>query len=871
MPPFLRAATALAAALLALPAPHFAHAGAGCAAKGPALPDGWAISQPAPFAAGGSKITVLAVAPRHPDTMLVTNGAAIQRTADAGCSWQRVTLPDTDVLGVLGGITGGITGGGKIVTDIEIGPVRKGTEPVWVLAQQTGPLSHPAVFSSTDGGATFTGSGVGLPPTGHGDLLAASADPAIAYAVVDLPSPAGRRLFVTKDNGNSWTASTTNEFGYDSLLVDTVASDHLWAWQGDRLAQSFDGGATFIDVKLPVKLPIRDVALGQAARGSRVAVLVDGGTLLRTDDGGVSWSRERVRPAADSVSAAPDLDVAAVAGPGVVTILPSIFSTIDVPTRNGEGDPLDLTIGLLPSNQVRLAGRADYLVLVHEGTVLKDLPGASAISLNAPSLVIPIHPALLPDGVTVTLKPGEKKDVTYELDVPADPSPIDVFFLIDTTGSMGGVIDGVRTGLARIVNDLSAAGIPARFGVGEVKDYPFQPWSVEPDLPYRLFRKVGPVDKGLLDALNRLQASGGGDEAEAMTTGLYQMASGTGQTVNGQVMVPRHADAGFRPGALHIALESTDAPFHKEPDYPGPDLEAVYAALRAAHVNVVGLSAGSPAHADLADTAEATHTLAPAGGVDCNGDGKNDLDPGDPLVCSIDGGGAANLSVDVGGIKVDTSGTAGIGSAIVALLRGIKDPAALRVTSSAPDVVKVLSASAPSVVDMKLPHRETFRARIACPAARYGSNVGATMTGSAGARTVATAGVTVRCLAPAVPAPAAEQFLVTPPRPPVGAAAAPPGPPPAPVQNLNPNANPNPNPNAQTQAGAAQQRQEQYQLALATGHFEPDADTELAMSDHRAMAPLAPYGAAGLMFAASAAYAVRSRTRTRVARAYRSS
>ncbi len=852
MPRFARPALALSLLVLAAPPVLTADAGL-CLNVKPAGLDGWSTAYPDAFSAGGSKITVLAAAPRHPDTVLITNGAAVQRTADAGCTWSPVALPGVDVLGAVGSTVGG----SRYVSDIEIGPVRSGTEPVWVLAQEGGALPHPSVFRSTDGGVTFAASGLGLPPTGRGQLLAASPDPAVAYVVVDLPSPAGRRLFVTRDGGGTWSASTNGDtFGYDGLLVDTVSADQLWAWTADGLAESFDGGGTFAPVHLPVKTPVRDVALGQAPRGSRVAVLLDGGTLLRSDDAGVTWSRRTVDDGADTVTAAPDLDVAAVAGPGVVTILPSIFTPIDA-SPLGE-NPVELTIGLLPKDEVRLVGRGEATVLMHEGTVLRGLNPATLIDLHAPSLVIPIEPALVPRKVTVTLAPGQTQDVDYEFDVPATPTPIDVFFLIDTTGSMGGVIDGVRTGLARIVNDLSAAGIPAQFGVGEVKDYPFESWGNVGDLPYRLFRKIGPVNDELRDALQQLQATGGGDEAEAMTTGLFQMAAGRGQVLQGQTMVPRGDDAGFRPGALRIAVQSTDAPFHVEPNYPGPPLTTVYTALRAAHVRVMGLSASARGRADLAATALATDTRAPAGGVDCNADGVRDLDAGDPLVCDIAGSTGTNVSIGIGPIKIDTGATAGISSSIIALLRGIKDPATLALTSSTPDVVKVLGPQTVGV-DLKLPHAEPFRVRLACPPARYGQTVDAVLSGAAAARTLATGAVTVNCLAPVVPQDEPEPAAARPPRPPVAAAAAPPAPPPAPAQNVQPNAQGNPNPHAQLQAGAAQQRQEQLQLALAAGDFEPGDAVQLAMSDHRRMPDTALPATAGLMFAVAASSVLRTR------------
>lgn len=841
MPPLRRA---LVAALLVVPAMLAPADAKDC---GSPRADAWVTTSPGPFSAGDPRLTALAVLPRNPDTMVVSNGTGLNVTDDAGCTWKPVTLPAAGLLAPLGST--------REIVDVVAAHARTGTEAIWVLGTESGNVTRPTVLKSTDGGATFTIAENGLPPAGEPSVIAAGPDDQTAYVVVELPSPVGRRLYATTDGGASWIATApTDTFGYDHVAVDTVNAEQLFAWKTEGIAVSYDSGATFVPLDLgKADGLIRDVAVGQAPRGSRLAVLLENGRLLRSDDAGKSWTTRKVDPVAEQVSAAPEIDAAAVAGPGVVTLLPSVFRAIDASPFD-DVQPLDLTLGLLPGNQVRMVGRVDDAVLTYAGARL-DPRVARGFDLRAARITIPVDPALVPVRTEVTLAPGESKVVDYELDVPATPSPIEVFFLIDTTGSMGGVIEGVRQGLVKIVNDLAAAGIAARFGVGEVKDYPFDSYGAPSDLPYRLFRKVGPVDDELADALASLQASGGGDGPEAMLTGYYQLATGAGEQVRGMQTVPRGDDAGFAGDDMRIVLSATDTTYHQEDGYPGPSLEKAHAALRKERINVIGLAASTLAIPPLRTTAEDTKTFAPENGVDCNMDGKVDLAEGEPLVCTIAGGVSVNIGTDPGSPIVDTGGSAGIAPAIVSLLRGIHDPAVLTVASSTPDVAKVLGkASVP--VDLKMPHAVPYRVRLSCPAARYGSTVDARLAGSAGDRELAAAAVSVRCLAPERPEP--EAFLDKVPRPLAAAAAAPPAPPVQPVNNLQPNMNPQPNPNAQLQAGMAQQEQEQIHLALVTGDLGPQEDGELAMVRRDLPAPVLPAVAA--MTAAAAAWAVAFRT-----------
>ncbi|HMC72498.1 MAG TPA: hypothetical protein VKJ07_25310, partial [Mycobacteriales bacterium] len=267
-----------------------------------------------------------------------------------------------------------------------------------------------------------------------------------------------------------------------------------------------------------------------------------------------------------------------------------------------------------------------------------------------PHVTVKQFPSVLTgDSTTVSLPAGGTKDVGYRLLLPRTPSPVDLMFLVDTTDSTDQMIDGVRQGLQTVVNELASTGLDAQFGLGDFKDYPY--WAGgggdDEDYPYKLRRKIGPANGTLQAALGRLRAGGGSDVPESDLAALYYSTTGTAGRFHKRVLVAPGSDAGYRPSALRLAFLATDEPFHRESDYPGPHWAQTVAALTSAGVHQIGLavestdSAGKPKPGlfnslpDQREMATATHALAPRGGVDCDGDGVTDIDPGSPLVCTI--------------------------------------------------------------------------------------------------------------------------------------------------------------------------------------------------------------------------------------------
>jgi hypothetical protein len=172
----------------------------------------------------------------------------------------------------------------------------------------------------------------------------------------------------------------------------------------------------------------------------------------------------------------------------------------------------------------------------------------------------------------------------------------DVFFLIDTTGSMGGSIDNVRSTLSSvIVPAIDASIADAHMGVAEFQDFPTSPYGNGGNYPFQLRQAVTDSVASVQSALAPLRAYGGADAPESMTEALYQTASG------GCGGAGRGA-ACFRADATPIVVVVTDAPTHNGPGGANPygfsarSYAESTAALNAIGAKVLGVAVGYRDH-----------------------------------------------------------------------------------------------------------------------------------------------------------------------------------------------------------------------------------------------------------------------------------
>lgn len=186
--------------------------------------------------------------------------------------------------------------------------------------------------------------------------------------------------------------------------------------------------------------------------------------------------------------------------------------------------------------------------------------------------VVPVRAdSITPSSFSATIAPGGSTTVNKTVTVTQQlTTPLDLFFLVDTTGSMGSAISSVASGFSSIVSTISGVAPNVAFGLGEYKDT-FDSFT------YRLDADITTNTSTVQSALGSLSAGGGGDLPEAGLYGLQQAATTTS----------------WRSGSQRFLVWVGDAPSH-DPAGPTNVTEAqAISALNANGVNVFAASATS--------------------------------------------------------------------------------------------------------------------------------------------------------------------------------------------------------------------------------------------------------------------------------------
>jgi len=197
--------------------------------------------------------------------------------------------------------------------------------------------------------------------------------------------------------------------------------------------------------------------------------------------------------------------------------------------------------------------------------------------------------SISPTSVSATLGVGDS--VTVHKTVTVDDKPAatqaDIYFLADTTGSMGGTIASVKASASTILSSLvSTYSSGLSFAVGEYKDF-------GDVYTYRLNTAMTSVQATAQAGINAWAAGGGGDTPEAELFALNSLATSPA--------------TGWRTGSEKILVWFGDAPGH---DPSGGITEAIAtAALVSNKIETLAVDVGA-----MNSSGQASRIAAATGG-----------------------------------------------------------------------------------------------------------------------------------------------------------------------------------------------------------------------------------------------------------------
>lgn len=631
-------------------------------------------SIPAPsFPTGDRPLTAYAVHPLRPSVMFATNGSVVMKSTDGGCAWKLAYEQEAGALPVDNPLEAS-------VESISIPESPAGATMVFLtLAEQAGPATRPRVLRSLDGGGTWQTADVGLPPAGLPSMLrVAPGDPQKLYLGISVDADGTfpvELLYGSDDGGTSWTLRSnfqrTLAGGVNDVKVDPADADSVWVGAASGLFHSTDGGRTYRDVDEFTGQPAGPVdVFHQQGPANIVAFKPGQGKGAASEDGGETWLSISSPGTPTSIAHGHLAQNRLMSSAGRVWVYaPNIFSWVDARAprpeimgltadRSGVGfygmtsssieiyrGPVGVSVKIPPDNLIR-----------PDGSLIEGLPAPPAGD-----------PKLTPKQKVVRIPAGDSKTVPFTLKLPKVLSPVDIFFLVDTSSSQGPFIEAMVEALEDIVNEVNGSSVVARFGLAEYRNYPdddpprLGPEGTnqyEPNFVYR--KKVDlTTDMSVLEtALNSIRPEGGG-HYNAQLAALYQAATGAGQDVDPVGPLGRDVEAGqhagFDKGALRVALIVSDESYEDDP-YPGdrtppdlPQFEAVRDALNAKDIKQVGISIqsngstpatggtdpGAPGEWGMLKMALDTGAVAPPTGVDCDGDGTPEIGENEGLVCEM--------------------------------------------------------------------------------------------------------------------------------------------------------------------------------------------------------------------------------------------
>lgn len=239
-------------------------------------------------------------------------------------------------------------------------------------------------------------------------------------------------------------------------------------------------------------------------------------------------------------------------------------------------------------------------------------------------------------------KTGKQRDFFFIVPFNEDPSPksdvlefstnikqVDVVFAMDTTGSMSGAINNLKSALSgTLLTQLQAAIPNVGLGIVDYKDYPYGGYGGSGDFPVKVRQTVTTTLSAAQAAVGQYSASGGVDGPESQIPAMQHILTGEALTwPTGSI--PAHVPAApghwggvdFRPGSVPVVVNITDVNWHGENNspysFPAPTMASLKAAFLAKNAFFVDVTSGSQTQANELSDATNSHVPPAAFGGTC--------------------------------------------------------------------------------------------------------------------------------------------------------------------------------------------------------------------------------------------------------------
>lgn len=143
----------------------------------------------------------------------------------------------------------------------------------------------------------------------------------------------------------------------------------------------------------------------------------------------------------------------------------------------------------------------------------------------------PLARGSTPGGLIVELPFGAGRSESREVTVAAGRRALDVFFLVDSTGSMEATITELQRSAATITSTILSTigpGADVRFGVADFRDFGSESTAMSIDYALTVQSRLSTNVTAFSAGLGMLRLGNGGDAAEALVPALHALVEGSG-------------------------------------------------------------------------------------------------------------------------------------------------------------------------------------------------------------------------------------------------------------------------------------------------------------------------------------------------------